>query len=96
MAAGAGPDLFWHRLRGNITLLGIVVARYFGRNSFGSILGWIWGILLVGNVAGPLVAGWVFDTYGSYQWVWLGFAAIVVAGAVVMSNIPKPRDRKTA
>ena len=80
---------------GNITLLGIVVARYFGRGSFGSILGWIWGILLVGNVAGPPVAGWVFDTYGSYQWVWLGFAALVVAGAVVISNIPKPRARKT-
>ncbi len=80
---------------GNITLLGIVVARYFGRGNFGSILGWIWGILLVGNVAGPPVAGWVFDTYGSYQWVWLGFAAIVVAGAVVISNIPRPRDRKT-
>lgn len=80
---------------GNITLLGIMVARYFGRGNFGSILGWIWGILLVGNVAGPPVAGWVFDTYGSYQWVWLGFAAIVMAGAVVISNIPRPRDRKT-
>lgn len=80
---------------GNVTLLGILVARYFGRGNFGAILGWLWGILLVGNVAGPPVAGWVFDNYGSYQWVWLAFAALVVVGAVVMANIPKHRDRKT-
>ncbi len=80
---------------GNITLLGILVVRYFGRGNFGAILGWIWGILLVGNVAGPPVAGWVFDNYGSYQWVWLSFAALVVVGAVIMANIPKYRERKT-
>lgn len=69
---------------GIVTLLGIIVGRSFGRGSFGAIIGWMWGVLLVGTVIGPTFAGWMFDNRGSYQGIWLTMAGLCVLGAVMM------------
>jgi len=44
--------------------------------------------LMLGNMAGPPVAGWVFDNWGSYQGVWLAFAGTTFVGAVITLMIP--------
>ena len=56
-------------------------AEYFGRTSFGKIMGVSNGIIIIGTIAGPLIAGYVYDTTGSYR---IGFdilAAMSGAGA---------------
>ena len=67
-----------------ITLL----RKYFGRNNVGKVLGFNSGIMMLGNVAGAPLAGWVFDTWGSYQAAWLGFAALTLAGAALVTTLP--------
>jgi MFS family permease len=56
---------------GSIVLRGAILREYFGRNSFGKILGVMYGSGAIGGIIGPTVAGWMFDTLGTYQIVWL-------------------------
>ena len=34
------------------------------------------GLASVGGIIGPTVAGWAYDTMGSYQWVWPAFVVV--------------------
>jgi len=56
----------------------VTLREYFGSASFGKLLGIIMASAAIGGMIGPTLAGWVFDTFGNYQWVWLGFLAILV------------------
>ncbi|MFC1933598.1 MFS transporter [Chloroflexota bacterium] len=62
--------------------------EYFGRGSFGTILGFISGITMLGNMAGTPLAGWVFDTWGTYQGAWLSYSVIILAGATLIFTLP--------
>jgi len=80
--------LFGFSYGGNVTMVGVLLREYFGLGNFGTIIGFMWGILMLGNMAGPPVAGWVFDTWGSYQGIWLASAGITFVGAVIMLMVP--------
>ena len=69
-------------------MVGILLREYFGRGRFGTIIGFMWGILMFISITGPPIAGWVFDTWGSYQGVWLASAGITFVGAVIVLMIP--------
>ncbi|MFC1939362.1 MFS transporter [Chloroflexota bacterium] len=64
--------------------------EYFGRSNFGTIFGFLSGIMMVGNLAGAPLAGWVFDIWGSYKGAWLGCGAISLVGAALVFTIPSP------
>jgi MFS family permease len=66
-----------------------LVAEYFGRAKFGSIFGFIVGINALGGIIGPFVAGWVFDTWGSYQGAWLASAGLAVVAILLIYNVPR-------
>ena len=57
---------------GGVVLRGSILREYFGRDSFGKILGITLGLASVGGIIGPTLAGWVFDSLGNYHVVWLG------------------------
>ena len=78
---------------GNVSMLGILVRKYFGRGNFGTIIGVVWGILMVGNMAGPPIAGWVFDHWGSYQGTWLAFAGLGIIGAIIIAAMPSVKTK---
>ncbi len=82
---------------GNIPILALLVREYFGQNKFGTIIGFVWGVLMLGNMIGPPVSGWVFDNWGSYQGVWLVFAGLTAIGIFIMLNTPAVKiwPRKT-
>jgi len=63
-----------------------IVSEYFGRSNFGTIFGLIVGINAVGAIAGPPLAGWVYDTWGSYQGVWLGYAGVAVVASLLIAG----------
>ncbi len=71
-----------------VTYGGIVVIRlialrdYYGTASIGSILGLCFGLTSAGSVAGPLFAGWIFDTTGNYSLAW------ILAGTLLLVSIP--------
>ncbi|MFC2025547.1 MFS transporter, partial [Chloroflexota bacterium] len=65
-----------------------LLRQYFGRASFGTILGFVSGVAVIGTIAGPPVAGWVFDTWGSYQGIWLAIAALTLTAVVLTLTMP--------
>ncbi len=43
---------------------------------------------MVGQISGAPLAGWVFDTWGSYQGIWFGFAFLTLLGLVLALTTP--------
>ena len=66
----------------------VLVREYFGRTRFGITLGLVMGVTSVGQIIGPPLAGWVFDTWGSYQGAWLGLAILVFVATIIMATTP--------
>jgi MFS family permease len=56
-------------------LMQAIRADYFGRSSFGTIMGISTTIIMVGQIAGPLVAGIMADATGDYT---AGFTILAV------------------
>jgi len=56
------------------------------------VLGIISGMGAIGTVIGPAVAGWTFDTVGSYHPVWLWFAGTNVIAIVLMLLLKAPHQ----
>ena len=65
-----------------------VLRESFGRGNFGKILGFISGMMMLANVASAPLAGWVYDTWGSYQGAWFGYGAITLLASVLVFTIP--------
>lgn len=62
---------------GSMVLRGAILREYFGRDSLGKILGITMGFASIGGIIGPTLAGWVFDTLGSYHLIWVVFCGII-------------------
>lgn len=62
---------------GSMVLRGAILREYFGRDSLGKILGITMGFASIGGIIGPILAGWVFDTLGSYNLIWFVFCGII-------------------
>ncbi len=73
---------------GNNTLRASVIRESFGRTSFGTIHGFVLGTMALGSVAGPPLAGWVFDNSGSYHTIWLAFAGLAIAAMLLALTTP--------
>jgi MFS family permease len=74
---------------GNNTLRGSAVREFFGRRNFGAIHGLVIGIMMVGSITGPPLAGWVFDNWGSYQPIWFAFTGLAVAALLAALSTPQ-------
>lgn len=66
-------------------------ADYFGRSSFGTILGVSNAIIIIGTISGPVIAGYVYDVTGSYR---IGFEilsafAILGSGFFILGRAPQ-------
>jgi MFS family permease len=63
------------------------VSEYFGRANFGTVFGFIIGIATIGGIIGPFLAGWVYDTWGSYQGIWLAYTGLSIVGALLIASV---------
>ena len=78
----------------NSTMRPALLREYFGRSQFGSIHGFTVGVLQIGIMAGPALAGWAFDSWGSYQGIWFIFAGVSIAAGIAILNTPPLRVKK--
>ena len=62
---------------GGMVLRGAILREYFGRQSFGKLIGITLGFAAIGEAVGPAAAAWTYDTLGAYQLVWLALCATV-------------------
>lgn len=65
---------------GIATLGWLAVGEYFGRRSFGSLVGIMTVSFGAGSLAAPVAAGWVFDRTGAYE------IALVVAAVLQLAS----------
>ncbi|MFC1533301.1 MFS transporter [Thermodesulfobacteriota bacterium] len=72
---------------GSMVVRGTILREYFGRDSFGKMIGVIMGSGAVGGVIGPTLAGWGFDALGSYRLVWLILCGLTGLAMVLILRI---------
>ena len=76
---------------GGVMPLYAVLARdYFPPQVMGAVLGGITMTSAIGMAFGPLGGGWIFDSFGDYQWLYISSAAIGLAAAALALAFPPP------
>ena len=108
-ALGAGAYLFVSQLGelyalsivfgiaygGVMPLYAILARDYFGAHIMGTVFGAISAFASLGMAFGPWAGGWVFDTYASYSWLYIGsFSVGLAAVAVALTFKPVPEAAK--
>ena len=71
-------------------LMGAIRADYFGVRAIGTIMGLSSLIVTVGNVFGPVFAGWMADVQGDYQLGFVILAAMTGVGTVFFLAAKRP------
>ena len=74
---------------GVIPMMGIVYSARFGTLAFGKVLGYV-NLFLMMGAFGSIMAGWLFDITGTYDYAFLAFLIMVVPCAVAMYWLPPP------
>ncbi|WP_137389446.1 MFS transporter [Rhodoligotrophos defluvii] len=79
---------------GVMPLYAVLAREYFGQAIMGSVFGAATMLSSLGMALGPLAGGWVYDTFNSYAWLFIGsFALGLGAVAVALAFPPLPRER---
>jgi sugar phosphate permease len=73
---------------GPVPMSAALIREYFGRAWLGTVLGFATGVAYIGSLVGPPLAGWVYDTYGSYQGAWFALAGVAIVGMLSFVTIP--------
>ena len=71
---------------GVMPLYAILVREYFGARIMGTAFGAVALVSTLGMAIGPPAGGWLFDTYGSYSWLYLSSFAIGLAAVAIAST----------
>jgi len=72
---------------GTMVLRGAILREYFGKESFGKMIGMVMTSASVGGIIGPTLAGWVFDSVGSYLFAWIFFSGLVGLATILVLRI---------
>ena len=67
-----------------------LIGHYFGRSNFASLRGGVTLVQSLMSTVGPVVAGWVFDTTGSYNVALLGVLGLYGLAALMFWNLKAP------
>lgn len=68
---------------GFFTVVSPALAEFFGMRAIGTIFGAVVFFGTLSGAAGPLVAGWIFDSQGSYDTAFLLLAALAAIGLLM-------------
>ncbi len=88
--------LFGINARGAAVLTQVLIARYFGRRSFGAISSILDPFHKGGLGLGALFAGIAFDYFGNYRAIFMIFLVSYVVSALFIFLARKPEFKKTA
>ncbi len=67
---------------GTVPVRFALLADYFGRRSFGALVGLTMTLTAVFGIIGPVFTGWMFDVTGSYR------MAFIIMGLLVLPTVP--------
>jgi MFS family permease len=75
---------------GVMPLYASLARDYFGQHIMGTVFGAATMLSSLGMAIGPVAGGWVFDTFGTYAWLYLGSAAVAIGAVLLALLFPKP------
>ncbi len=71
---------------GNLLMMQpLLIAERFGVLDYPKIFGRSQAIAIIGVAGGPLLIGWLYDVFGSYQWPYLVAASLCAVGTGVIA-----------
>ena len=68
---------------GVMPLYAVLIREYFGPRTIGTTFGAVSMVASVGMSIGPWAGGFIFDTFGTYAWLYLSSFAIGLAAAAI-------------
>src|SRR6185503_9489357 len=83
--------MFGFAYGGVMPLYAILVREYFGPRNMGAIFGAAGLASTLGMAVGPVAGGWLYDTSGSYAWLFIGSAAIGLGAVAIAFAFRPPR-----
>jgi MFS family permease len=79
---------------GVMPLYAVLAREYFGPRIMGTVFGAAAMVSSLGMALGPMVGGWIFDTFSAYDWLYIGsFAMGIGAAAIALAFPPLPSTR---
>ncbi len=81
---------------GVMPLYAVLAHDYFGQRILGTILGAATMVSAFGMALGPVIGGWIFDTFGRYSGLYLFSLAIGLAAALLAFAFPRQSARTAA
>jgi len=75
---------------GFFTVVSPTLAEYFGMRAIGTIFGAVVFFGAFSGAAGPFVAGWIFDSTGSYDLAFTLLAALTSLGLIMALSLTRP------
>jgi len=76
-------------LGGSMVVRSALLRQFFGRRSFGKVLGVTLGAASVGGIIGPTLAGWGYDVLGSYQVVWVVYCVLLALAVTPIMRLKR-------
>jgi len=77
---------------GVMPLYSVLAREYFPPRLLGTVLGAATMTSSIGMAFGPLGGGWLYDTYGTYHWLYIASAAVGIAAAAMALAFPPARN----
>ncbi len=74
---------------GVMPLYAVLAREYFGQRIMGAVFGAATMLSSIGMAFGPLVGGWVFDTWQNYRWLFIGSGAVALGAAAIALAFPR-------
>ena len=81
---------------GNVLVMRVAYANYFGRQSAGAIQGFVAPFQVIVAGSGALLAGVMYDAFGSYAVPFSLFAALMALAIVIVLLVPEPVKRPSS
>ncbi len=76
---------------GVMPLYAILVREYFGARIVGTVLGAVAFVSTLGMALGPWAGGWLYDSLGSYFWLFIGSFGIGLGAVAIAFTFRPPR-----
>jgi MFS family permease len=82
--------MFGFAYGGVMPLYAILVREYFGAKIMGTAFGAVAFVSTLGMALGPLAGGWLYDTFGSYFWLYMGSFGIGLGAVAIAFTFRAP------
>ena len=76
-----------------VTLVVVIISRFFGRRAFGSIFGSCFLFTAPATLSAPIVTGWIFDVTHSYKLALIVFMIISVLAMTLLFFLKVPESK---